>query len=478
MICAFERDMVSNSVGEFKAILRWVLEETDGDPIHEVERELFARLLGLGRLLLGSFVEKQGDGNVGPALQREGGTRLGFVQNQKRTYFSIFGKLDIHRAYYWSPGVGKGVFPLDEKLSLPARSYSYFLQEWTELLGTEKSLDKVTAQMEKWLRIKVWKRPLEVLSREAAEDVEGFYAQREEPDQQQGEVLVVAVDGKGIPMCRGTQAAHKVRLKRGEKRSRKKQATVSTIYCTEVEQRTPEEIVQDVRPRGTDQKAHSRDKPKKYTKQVRGTLVGKDAAFRCLVGEIEKRDPQRRKKRAALMDGDRALEKKAKQYLPGFVLILDLFHVLEYLWKAAHIFHKEDSPEAEEWVRHRLLSLLQGKVGRVIGGLRQSLTKRKLSGKKRRILEGVVGYLNNHRCMMRYDEYLRAGYPIGSGAVEGACRHLVRDRFELTGMRWTEEGAEAMLGLRATALNEHWEEFWDYHIAREHERLYPHAIAA
>ena len=145
---------------------------------------------------------------------------------------------------------------------------------------------------------------------------------------------------------------------------------------------------------------------------------------------------------------------------------------LERLWDAAYCFHAEGSREAEAFVTARLRMLLEGKVGGVIGGLRQMGTKHRLKGSKARTLAGVAKYLENNRDFMRYDAYLAAGYPIGSGVAEGACRHLVKDRLEQTGMRWTVDGAQAMLHLRATYLNGDWEAFYEYRVEEEQRRLY------
>jgi len=99
-------------------------------------------------------------------------------------------------------------------------------------------------------------------------------------------------------------------------------------------------------------------------------------------------------------------------------------------------------------------------------------TKHSLRAAKAKALATVIGYLENNREFMRYDVYLAAGYPIGSGVAEGACRHLVKDRLEQTGMRWARDGAQAMLYVRATYLNGDWEAFQDYRINREQRELY------
>jgi len=146
--------------------------------------------------------------------------------------------------------------------------------------------------------------------------------------------------------------------------------------------------------------------------------------------------------------------------------------VLEKRWLAAYCFHAEGSKAVAAFVNERLRMLLEGKVGRLIGGLRQMGTKHGLTAAKAKSLDSVIGYLENNREQMRYDEYLAAGYPIGSGVAEGACRHVVKDRMERSGMRWTLEGAQAMLHLRTIYLNGDWDKFIDHRIQAEQEELY------
>ena len=110
-------------------------------------------------------------------------------------------------------------------------------------------------------------------------------------------------------------------------------------------------------------------------------------------------------------------------------------HVMEKLWKAAYVFHAEGSLDADLWVMDRSLRILSGDVGQVVKGLRQSITKRGLSGARRKTLEAVANYLYRNRTRMRYDVYLANGWPIASGPVEGACKNLIKDRMERSGMR-------------------------------------------
>jgi hypothetical protein len=148
-------------------------------------------------------------------------------------------------------------------------------------------------------------------------------------------------------------------------------------------------------------------------------------------------------------------------------------HALEKLWKAAYVFHAEGSLEAELWVLDRTLRILLGDVGQVVKGIRQSITKRGLSGAAGKTLRGVADYLYRNRTRMRYDEYLAKGWPIASGPVEGACKNLIKDRMERSGMRWTEQMAEAIVQLRAISLSGDFDHYWQFHIEQDQRRLYP-----
>jgi hypothetical protein len=188
---------------------------------------------------------------------------------------------------------------------------------------------------------------------------------------------------------------------------------------------------------------------------------------------MERRDPRHERKRVVVTDGERALQRRVATLIANALLILDFLHVLEHLWAAAHAFHREGTDAAREFVRERALRILWGKVAQVVKGIRQMVTKRGIKGRRKKVLLGVAGYFYRNRSRMRYDEYLRLGLPIASGAVEGACKNLVKDRMERSGMRWTPKGAEAMLRMRAIYLSGDFVEYWKYHVAREQARLHP-----
>lgn len=160
------------------------------------------------------------------------------------------------------------------------------------------------------------------------------------------------------------------------------------------------------------------------------------------------------------------------KYFPTAFFVLDIFHVLEHLAEAAHSFYEEKTPEARQFVTERLKMLLTGQVCRLIGGLKQTVSKTKLSKSQKYRINKGIGYLERDKEHMRYDQCLDKGYPIGSGVIEGACRNLINDRLELTGMRWILQGAESVIRLRAVFINKDWADFWSFRRRSERDRLY------
>jgi hypothetical protein len=449
--------------------------------IDTVERGLMRQLLALGHTLLSAFVAQQGDGDLGPEAETAGGqTARRLPERHDRRYVSTFGELAIDRiAYGTREGQRIERVPLDEWLGLPEGDFSYVLEDWGLRLCLKESFAEAGHSLEMLLGLKLRTRTLEHMSREVAGDAPAFQdALPIPPPGEEGPLMVVTAGGKGVPMRRPVQDGPRPHHRRakGEKANKKQMACVGAVYTVEPFVRKADDILDEVL---RDEKAEARPVPQhkhvwaEMTRQVGAeTINAKRGLFARLEAEMAARNKGHDRPVICLMDGERALWDMQREHIGSAVGILDLFHVLERLWEVAHCFHAEGSDGAKQHVEERLRDLLQGRVGYVIAGLRRRLSGGKLSGPKRKVIESAVGYLANNREHMRYDEYLAAGYPIGSGVAEGACRHLVKDRLEQTGMRWTVEGAQAMLHVRALYLNEQWEDFLEFRVEREQARLY------
>ncbi|MCP5071827.1 MAG: ISKra4 family transposase, partial [Rhodobacteraceae bacterium] len=329
------------------------------------------------------------------------------------------------------------------------------------------------------------KRQVEELVMRAAQDFDAFYQTRQalpSEDQGAGSVLAISVEGKGVTMrtqdlreqTRKAAAAraHKMgtRLSKGEKKNAKRMATVAAVYTIAPFVRTAEQLIGDSSfPRP------GPPRPRPEHKRVWASLEKEpEQVIEEALAEARHRDPTDKKIWVALVDGNksqiRILKRLAKKNGLDLTIIVDLIHVIEYLWDAARVFHPAPGPELENWVRHRMLETLRGKAGLMAGGMRRSATLRGLSVKAREPVDVCARYLSNHSPYLRYDHYLANGLPVATGVIEGACRHLVKDRMAVTGARWSLNGAEAVLRLRALRSSRDFDEYWTFHEAREYER--------
>lgn len=456
----------------------------NGVSIDQAEKIIWQGTLQIGQCFLQDYVDQQGTGDLGPTVEHEEKTLHRLDQQHPKRYLSVFGEIEITRTIYGTrEGQKHELVPLDARLNLPASDFSFLLQEWSQGFCVQGSYSQARDTIEQILGIGHSVRSLEAMTRTMAQEVESFRASSPVPAAaEEGSILVCTSDGKGIPMRRETSAtdmppAGEGRRKKGEKANKKRQACVGAVYTIDPFPRQAEDVVNELF--REEQKAQ---RPRPRHKQIRAELTreiegeevhGKDQLFRWLAAQKNRRDAAGDKPVVCLMDGDRALWNKAEEYGLDVIGILDLYHVMERLWSAAYCFYPEGSDEAGTFVATRLTRILEGKVGRVIGGLKQMNTKQALRGSKKKQVEQVITYLENNRGYMHYDYYLDCGYPIGSGVVEGACRHLIKDRMEQTGMRWKPPGAQAMLDLRAVFLNKEWDSFHEHRIQQNIRNLYP-----
>ncbi|HEY3628567.1 MAG TPA: ISKra4 family transposase [Terracidiphilus sp.] len=460
---------------EFSLLQAWLASSTVLQlPLHQIESQQQDKGREVQRLLLQAHLEQRGNGDVGPALllpQQEGEVLYSHRRLGTRSLTTVFGTVDLVRMGYSRPGA-PSIFPLDQALALPARSFSYELQRRLVKAAVQNPFLESVQTIAELTGVSVSKRSLEEILPNAAQDFDAFYRQRSATPAT-GSILVAAIDGKGIPMVKpgGAQPTH--RLTKGQKANRKRMATVATVFTRAPWVRTPQQVIDSLFPTCRRTAGDAPPPPRPENKRVWASLLkGKTAVIQEVSEEMERRDPSRSLTSLALTDGERALQIRVDQKL-NVTLILDLMHVLEKLWKAAYVFHPEGSLDADLWVLDRTLRILFGDVGQVVKGIRQIITKRGLSGAKRKTLEAVADYLYRNRTRMRYDEYLASGWPIASGPVEGACKNLIKDRMERSGMRWTEPMAEAIVQLRAIYLSGDFDRYWEFHIAQDQRRLYP-----
>jgi hypothetical protein len=259
-------------------------------------------------------------------------------------------------------------------------------------------------------------------------------------------VLVLTVDAKGIVMRpdslrpatakAAATASTKLatRLSKGEKRNRKRLAEVGAVYDL---QPVPRQATDVLAGEGDE---HPPPTPKAKNKWLTASVV--DDAAHVVAGvfdEADRRDPDHRRSWVALVDGNNhqidRIKAEASTRGIDVPIVIDLIHVLEYVWAAAWCFFTEGDPNAEAWVRQRTLAILHGRAVQVAAGIRRRASTSKLARPKRTKADECARYLVNKARYLDYPTALAAGWPIATGIIEGACRHLVADRMDITGAR-------------------------------------------
>jgi hypothetical protein len=443
----------------------------------------------LGTTLFQAFLQLVGPGDFGASVPLDDGRVVQRSPEQHaRRLLTVFGEFMVSRWVYGQHAKAKFEFvPTDQRLQLPASEVSYLLQEWDQLLGVEQAFGQVREMIKTILRIPQSVDTLEHTNQQMAEAAPVFRESQGPVDlTKEGELLIVTEDNKGIPMVRPVEekpaGAHRGK---GEKANKKQMACIGCVYSVDRHERTPEQLVATLfrdpdRPKEQPPQAQNKRYFAELSRERDGEEVrGQDLVFQHLQAEIDtRRSPQQWL--VHLCDGQASLATDRQTYLPEdahTLDILDLMHVLPRVWEAAHLFHAEGSAEASAFVRDHLTRILHGQVGNVIAAWRRKATNQGLTGAKKKHLHTICAFLAKNKQRMRYDEYLRLGCPVATGVIEGACRHVIKDRMERAGMRWKVPGAQAMLNLRTIYTNGDWTAFQDFRITLENQYLYPNTKA-
>jgi len=411
------------------------------------------------------------------------------VSGQVRTLTTIFGDVRVRRIAYRQRGFGN-LFPADAQLNLPEEQYSHGLRRLVAIAASQASFAEAVEGVREATAApaaEIPKRQVEELGQRAAIDFDRFYAQAERPAATAAAVLALSFDGKGIVMhpaalradtaAAAAQSTPKLatRLSKGEKADRKRMAEIAAVFDVQPVPRTPADIL------GVPDRPQT-PAPVTTGKWVTASVVTDSGT---VVGqgfdEAQRRDPAHRRTWLVLVDGnnDQLKHIRAQARARGVqpVILLDFIHVLEYLWKAAWCFFPAGSPDAEAWVRDKGLDVLAGKAALVGAAVRRKATYARLAPDKRKDADACANYLHRQRSYLDYPTALSRGWPIATGVIEGTCRHLVKDRMDITGARWGLDSAEAVLKIRALRTNGDFARYWTYHLAQEQRRVHEQCYA-
>jgi hypothetical protein len=408
---------------------------------------------------------------------------------------SIFGRLRFKRQGIKVVGE-KTRYPLDERLKLPEGLYTLPLQRRVAEEGRSGAWNHVVERIDASTGGHVPKRQAEAIAQAATRDFDAFYKESQPANDTAGgdTLLLASSDGKGIRMVpqalreatRKEAEADQAKAVRGDPMAQKKprlhakrMAVVTAVWEQEPLPRTAQDIVRELRraPRAERTKTPRQALPKRKNPRVWASV---EKSLATGVGEmfddLDRRDPSRQRPAIVLVDGEEnqqtAILDQGRIRSRRLTIVLDVIHVLHYLWCAGFVLCRKKAEATDLWVARNLLQLLSQPVAMRIATIDAEAAKRRLSVNDRKQVDKALKYFRRNAPFMDYPGFLARGLPIATGVIEGACRHLVQDRLGITGARWDLAGADAVLKLRALHASDDWHAYWQFHQRQEALRRY------
>jgi hypothetical protein len=465
---------------------------------HTIERGLFKQLLELGKTLLMYVFMTRISALKDEGAPKRDGEAMRYKGNESRHYLSLFGLIEILRPSYWSKEIGK-VHPTDGELSLPmSSSWSYTLEELVGETSAECDYKESVVVLNKLLDLGLSGKSSSRNSEHLGKEVENYYATKTVEPSQMAVCFSASFDGKGVPKIKpkvaNTVADNpKKRLGKGEKKGIMEMATVSVTSSFTPKKRNIDSIIGSLMGSPLSKVVSDADKLKPVDKDKQDNKWHKDIHRRAFLADqnksvvyglnwIKSRMVNTESRFVVPIDAGIGLEDKVLAWVKENEMekqfdgiILDIIHVSEYVWDAATAIFGEKSRSKSTWVRSVLTDLLNSKTKRVIEDLKRIKTKSDLSESKLKQVEKTITYFTNHQHKMDYKTFIEKGYPVSSALVEAACGHLVKERMEQSGMRWSSKGAQNIMDIRAVKLNGDMADFMDFRIKTEQRTAFKYA---
>jgi hypothetical protein len=493
--CSTAVDHFRSVLELFEQMMGWLRSETGSMTHSEMERGLRQRGFELMRVMYQGWLDQRSLQERLEAARKVAEPDVE-VRGWGRNIECDFGRVRLRRLGYKSPGRAT-VFPLDRELNLPDESYSLEVRQRVAFEAQRGSWDEVVSTVDRNSGAHVPKRQAQQLAKRAARDLETFYEQNAEPD---NDVLsptaleVASCDSKGVTMLEQglreatRKAAQQAQAETGradpmapKKLSKhdKRMAIVTANWEQERQPRTAEQVLANLDRQPSTKKQRG---PRPQHKRICASVDKSQAqGISEMFDEIERRNPQCKRITVVLIDGEEKqleqVERQAESRGLTLTIILDLIHVIHYLWIGGYVLCSKDTAKTEAWVREFLGRLLTSPAHYVAASIRRQATMMNLTAAKRQPVDKCCDYLLKYQDYLRYAEYLAEGFPIATGVIEGACRHLVEDRMGITGARWDVPGAEAVLRLRAIRCSGDWDDYWRFHERQELTRNHHPAAA-
>ena len=456
---------------QFAGLAAWAAEEAGYLDHGEREKVIGAGGRELQRRLLQATFDIDGAREQRAGLVTSAaGIRHGIVEEgHGRGVTSVFGPVRVTRKAYRNRRE-PNLHPADARLVLPGDPYSLGMRALAAFHLAAGGFGQAQEVIEARTGVTVGRAQLTGLAEDLAAWTGDFYAGRsrdaEEEEQPDSDVIMMQADGKGIAMRPehrkggGADPAHP---------GIKKMAEIVAVADFAPAVREPEDIAAPPARRKAHPGPVARDKwvSASVTESIEDMIA---AAY----DEADRRDPERVRQRVFLVDGNKqqitAIGARAAERGLKVPVLIDYIHVSGYIGKAAAALHPGDPAAAGQWADGQLLRVLHGRAKAVAATLAAVAARTRANPRTRHLdltdVDKAVTYLENNREHMRYDKALEKGWPIATGMIEGACRFVIEDRFGITGARWSPDGAEVILKLRAVVVNGDLDDYMSYYRQR------------
>lgn len=397
-----------------------------------LEKSLREKMLKLGAGVLSEALPVAlGTGYYKSQLVCSCGGKARFLNNRPKTITSLLTEFRISRAYYHCAGCGEGQVPLDRILDVEGSTFSPAAREAICLLDAQRSFETGKDLLERLSGVRMHEDQGRLLAHEKGRQLER---------QAQEEIANAWNPKKPVPREIPEDAQRLYFSPDGTTvltQEHWKEVKMGTVFTT-------------ARPRGGED-------PQRLHTRYAATMGSVEDLGKRLYVEALKLGLAKDTEVVVVADGAHWIWTWAKDSLPNRVEIIDFYHASEKLWEVSRAVFGEENPEGRRWAGRWRDKLYEGKAGQCLGALRRLRPK---TEEGREVVRRTIGYFRTNRKRMRYAEFRKAGYFIGSGVTESGCKHLVGQRLKQAGMRWAIEGAQSMLQLRAAYLNGRWDSLW------------------
>jgi len=409
------------------------------------EKAIRASVQQIGGHVLETLLNADQGGYRGSRMDCPNGHRAEFVEYRSKRLVTALSPIQVERAYYYCAQCGQGVIPKDQELDIVDSSFSPGVRRMMGRLGAKEAFDEGRRDLEELAGVIVTTKAVERVSEAIGHDVEqsnkaerhaAFIGQLHSIESVA--TLYIAMDGTGVPVV-----PHETEGRQGKHEAGKAKTREAKLGCV-FTQTTVD-----------DQGRPLRD-PDSTT--YVGAIETAEQFGPRIYAEAVRRGLKRAKRVIVLGDGAPWIWNIVAEHFHGAIEIVDLYHARQHLAELGKIVYGPASSRAKDWSAGRSEQLDEGSLSVILKALKRL---RPRDPAAQQAVHQTITYFQTNSERMRYDQFRRQSFFVGSGVMEAGCKTIVGQRLKQSGMRWTVRGANAIIALRCSEISGRWEEFWE-----------------